>query len=106
MISEKDRNYLEKEFAEELKNVVGLIVFTQEFECTFCKEARELVLEVGRLSEKLNVEVYDFQMDPDKRDSYGWKVPAIAVIGEKDYGIRFHGIPGGYEFGSLINAVI
>lgn len=34
------------------------------------------------------------------------KVPAIVVMDERDYGIRFYGIPAGYEFGFLINAVI
>jgi glutaredoxin-like protein len=33
------------------------------------------------------------------------KIPAVAVIGEDDYGIRFYGIPSGYEFTSLLEAV-
>jgi len=32
-------------------------------------------------------------------------VPAIVVVGKKDYGIRFYGIPGGYEFTSLIETI-
>jgi hypothetical protein len=32
-------------------------------------------------------------------------VPAIAVIGAKDYGIRIYGIPSGYEFGTLIEDI-
>ena len=39
-------------------------------------------------------------------DEYGIdKIPAIAVVGEKDYGIRFFGIPSGYEFSSLIESI-
>jgi glutaredoxin-like protein len=34
------------------------------------------------------------------------KIPAIAVIGAKDYGVRFYGIPSGYEFTSLIGAIL
>lgn len=34
------------------------------------------------------------------------KIPAIAIIGEKDYGIRFYGIPAGYEFSSLLSAIL
>ena len=33
------------------------------------------------------------------------KMPAVAVVGEKDYGIRMFGIPSGYEFGSLIESI-
>ena len=38
-------------------------VFTQEIECQYCKETRELVEEVAALSDKLSVEVYDFEKD-------------------------------------------
>jgi alkyl hydroperoxide reductase subunit AhpF len=34
------------------------------------------------------------------------QIPAIAVVGEEDYGIRFYGIPSGYEFTSLLNAIL
>ena len=33
------------------------------------------------------------------------KIPATIVEGEEDYGIRFYGIPGGYDFASLIHAI-
>ena len=33
------------------------------------------------------------------------KAPAIVVMNGKDYGIRYYGIPSGYEFGSLINVM-
>ena len=32
--------------------------------------------------------------------------PAIAVEGAADYGIRFLGIPAGYEFANLIDSII
>lgn len=41
-------------------------------------------------------------------DKYGVdKIPAIVVLGEndKDYGIRFFGVPAGYEFSSLLEAI-
>ena len=28
-----------------------------------------------------------------------------AVVGEEDYGVRFYGIPSGYEFASLLHAI-
>lgn len=81
-------------------------VFTQEIECQYCKETRELVEEVAALSDKLSVEVYDFVKDGAIAESMGIdKVPAVAITGKKDYGIRMFGIPSGYEFGSLIEAI-
>ena len=32
--------------------------------------------------------------------------PAVVVEGERDYGIRFLGIPAGYEFSNLIDSII
>ncbi len=81
-------------------------VFTQELECQYCKETRELVEEVASLSDKLSVEVYDLVKDAAIAESLGVdKAPAVAVVGKKDYGIRMFGIPSGYEFGSLIESI-
>jgi glutaredoxin-like protein len=81
-------------------------VFTQEMECDYCKDTRELVEEVAGLSDKLSVEVYDLVKDGAIAESMGIdKAPAIAVVGKKDYGIRMFGIPSGYEFGSLIESI-
>ena len=62
--------------------------------------------EVAALSDKVSVEVYDLVKDKAIADSLGIdKVPAVAVVGKKDYGIRMFGIPSGYEFGSLIESI-
>ena len=90
----------------DVKQPVVFKVFTQEIECQYCKETRELVQEVAALSDKLSVEVYDLVKDQAIAESLGVdKVPAVAVIGKKDYGIRMFGIPSGYEFGSLIESI-
>lgn len=90
----------------EVKQPVTLKIFTQTFECQYCKETRELVEEVAALSDQLSVEVYDFVKDNKVAESYGIdKVPAVAIIGKKDYGIRLYGIPSGYEFGTLIEDI-
>lgn len=81
-------------------------VFTQEIECQYCKETRELVEEVASLSDKVSVEIYDLVKDAAVAESMGVdKVPAVAIVGKKDYGIRMFGIPSGYEFGSLIESI-
>jgi glutaredoxin-like protein len=90
----------------DVKNPVTFKVFTQEFECQYCKETRELVGEVAGLSPRLAVEVYDFVKDKAVADSLGIdKIPAVAIVGAKDYGIRLYGIPAGYEFGTLIEDI-
>jgi glutaredoxin-like protein len=95
-----------KEQLENLAGPVQLVVFTQTFECDYCAENRQLVEEVAELSDQVTVEVYNFAIDTEKAEELGIdKIPAIAVIGAEDYGVRFYGIPAGYEFTSLIHAI-
>jgi glutaredoxin-like protein len=105
LLSEDIRNTLQKEF-EELPGKVRLVVFTQEFECAHCRENTSLAQEVASLSDKLAIEVYNFTLDKEAVERYGVdKIPAIVVEGEKDYGVRFYGVPAGYEFTTLVAAI-
>lgn len=105
ILTEDVRSKVQKEL-EELPEKVKLVVFTQEFECAHCRENTSLAQEVASLSDKLDIEVHDFVLDKEAVERYGVdKIPAIAVEGEKDYGVRFYGVPAGYEFSSFIEAI-
>lgn len=105
LLNEAIRNEVRDALAD-VQQPVTLKIFTQAFECQYCKETRELVEEVAALSDKLTAEVYDFVKNADMAQQYGIdKVPAVAVIGRKDYGVRLYGIPAGYEFGALIEDI-
>jgi len=107
MISEAHKKRLQEELAVKLQNPVRLVVFTQEYECLYCLQTRGLVEELASLSDKIDVEVYDFAVDADKTKAYGVdKVPAVAIVGERDFGLRFYGLPYGYEFGTLLEGII
>ena len=81
-------------------------MFTQTFECDYCNDTRQLCEELAELSDKLSVQVFNFVADEDKAQAYNIdKIPAIAVVGEKDYGVRFFGVPSGYEFMSLLDSI-
>ncbi|MBE3116517.1 thioredoxin family protein, partial [Candidatus Bathyarchaeota archaeon] len=68
---------------------------------------RDLVQELATLNDKISVEVYDFLVDAAKAKEYGIdKIPALAIIGKKDYGVRIYGLPYGYELQTLIEAVM
>lgn len=88
---------------------VTLKMFSQEYECGYCQETRQIAEEVAALSELVTVEVADFVEDKDLAETLNVdKIPAIVVLGEQgqDFGIRFFGIPSGYEFTSLLEAII
>ena len=107
LIPQKERDILTKQFNEKLVNEVRLVVFSQEVPCLFCKETELVATELAEISPKIKVERYDFVKDMMKAKELRIdKIPAIAVIGKKDYGVRFYGIPSGYEFNSLVGAIL
>ncbi len=90
-----------------IEHPVRLVMVTQAFECDYCRLTRELVEELATLNDKITAEVYDFVSDAERVQQYGIdKIPAVVPVGDKDYGIRFYGVPAGYEFMSLIEAIV
>ena len=104
----RDEDALEiRERLKTMVNPVKLVHFTQEMNLEYGVEARQLLEEVAALSDKLSVEVCNFLLDKEKVAEYGIdKVPATVVRNGKDFGIRFYGIPAGYEFATLLDAIV
>lgn len=95
-----------QEALADLEHPVRLIIFTQTLECAYCRENRQLLEEVAALSDQVTTEVYNFVTDTEKVQEYGIdKIPAVAIVGDQDYGIRFYGIPAGFEFTTLIHTI-
>ena len=106
MIADNVRAQL-AEILKTLTNEVTILLFTQKEGCHFCTLARELLEELTALSGKLKLEIHDFVENSDLAAKYVVdKTPAIVLIGEKDYGIRFYGIPAGHEFTALVEDLI
>lgn len=95
-----------KETLTRLKEPVRLVFFSQEHACVACREQEGLLRELAGLSSKITLERYDLLADAGLARTMGIdKVPGTAVIGRKDFGIRFFGMTMGYEFGSLMEAL-
>ncbi len=107
-IPDEHKARIREKLEQNVTDPVRLIVFTQEMECQFCRDARELAEEVASLVPgKVRTEVYDLVRDAEKAREYEVdKVPAVAVVGAKDYCIRYYGIPYGYEFNAFIDNII
>jgi len=86
---------------------VRLVFFTQTFGCDTCLIARQVVDQVASLSDRISVVEHNMVLDKDEVAAYGVdRVPAIAVVGQKDLGIRYYGVPSGYEVATLVEAVV
>lgn len=108
---------LQKQVREALKGItapITLAVFTTDTDqhaCEMCADTRELIEEVAWLSDgKITTKVYDLVRDAERARAFHIdKAPAVVVLGddtEADHGVRFFGIPSGYEFASLIAAIV
>jgi len=119
ILSKEVREATKKKFDEDLENKVTILHFTQEpsrlvlpdslrgQDCFFCKETKQLLEEVKSLSDKIELLVYDFTADKEKAAEYKIdKIPATVVMGGTDSGIRFFGIPSGYEYTSLVEGIV
>ena len=105
ILSQHEREHV-METLGELERNVKLIFFTQDFECESCRQSHELLKELADLSDKMSLQVYDFKEDKEIVEKYRIdKIPALAVEGEKDYGIRYFGTPAGYEFAALLENI-
>ena len=108
MLNDRDREAVRTELAK-LAGPVKLVVFSQSLSpaADLCRENEMLVREVAELSDKITVEVLNLAIDRERAEAYGiTDVPSIVVEGARDYGLRFLGIPSGYEFSNLIDAMV
>ncbi|HOE14167.1 MAG TPA: thioredoxin family protein [Candidatus Saccharicenans sp.] len=119
MLNEEVRDFTRKKFAEELVNPVELIFFMEEksplivpgqpvsTDCQYCPEIKQLLEELSSLSDRIKLTVYDFKKEAARAAEYRLdKIPAIIIKTEIDTGIRFFGIPSGYEYMSLLEAIV
>ena len=106
LLKDKDREQLRKVFAG-ITHPVTLVFFTQAQECQYCSATREILEEVEALSDEIQLEVHDLVADADLVQEYGVsQIPATILVGDRDYGIRYYGVPAGYEFTSLVEDIL
>lgn len=107
LLDDEVRTQLKEEFTK-LVNPVRLIVFSQALADPESEDVRRLVEELVALDSRLSAESVNFVLEKERAEALGVsRTPAVAILGvDKDYGIRFYGSPGGYEFGLLIDAIL
>jgi alkyl hydroperoxide reductase subunit AhpF len=112
LLAPADQEKLRESF-DEMTAPVRLLFFTQTLDCETCGQARQILDELPPLSDRITIEEVNLVLEKDRASSYGIdRVPAIALLGEdetgqpKDSRIRFLGAPAGYEFVSLVQAIL
>ena len=112
LLSTADQDRLRTAFSA-MTRAVKIVFFTQTLGCETCPETRQIIDELPALSDKIAIEEVNLVLEGDKAAQYGIdRVPALALVGQDDRGadrdsrIRFIGAPSGYEFISLVQAVL
>ena len=107
LITEEVAGQLKEEFTR-LVHPVRLAVFSQALADPESEQVKRLVEELATIDPRLTAESYNLVLDKEKVEALGiQRSPAIAIMGaEKDYGIRMYGLPSGYEFGTLVEAIL
>lgn len=116
LLSEKDAQYVRTFFEENLENPVEILLFTaaegDELAAKknpYLTENEELLKTVAGLSDKLSLRILRQGTDDELFEQYGIReIPASVLLAASgtDYGIRFYGIPAGYEFRTLMDDLV
>lgn len=106
VLSESDKIEIRK-ILENMENEVEIILFTSEKDCFSCSKTEILMREIEELTDKISVKVYDKEKNKDLSIKYDIELlPAIVIVGKKDYGIKHYGFPGGRIFVPFIESII
>ncbi len=120
LLKANDQALLREEF-KNLTNPVRFIFFTQALGCDTCEITGQILDEIVPLSDKLELVTKNYAIDKDDVEKYAIRrIPAIAIVRleaqekedgtqetvEHDYGLRFYGVPSGYEFMTLVGDIL
>ncbi len=106
LLSESDRRRVQQALAG-MVDPVQLLFFTQTLNCDTCLPARQILDEIVPLNEKLTLVEHNALLERDTAAAAGvTSVPAIVVSSDGASRITFLGVPSGYEFMSLIDAIL
>ena len=116
ILNQKDQQTVEQRFAVELKRDVTLTLYTQRSigglfipgrECRSCGPTQQLLEELSALSPKIHLEVKDFYSDQEDATARGVeKIPGLIISADSSDNVRFYGLPSGFEFPLLLDAII
>ena len=117
LLRDEDVAQLRTLFEGELTGDVTLVHYTQKesklfvpgaVPCASCKDTAQLLEELVATSERIGLDLHDFAAEEAQAGEDGIdKIPATIVAGPGAAGrVRIFGLPAGYEFGTLVEAIV
>ena len=86
---------------------VKLVLFSQEASCIHCWETKRLLEKLASITHKITFDTYNYTINKEAVDQYKIKrVPAVVLVGAKDYGVRYYCFPQGTELYNFIDDIV
>jgi alkyl hydroperoxide reductase subunit AhpF len=109
LLSASDQQMLREAFAP-MTRPVTLLFVTQAIGCETCDEARQILGEITEVTDKVTIEEVNLVLERERAAAYGVdRAPAIVLLAgdeKADTRIRLLGAPAGYDFMSLVDAIL
>ncbi|MCR4421925.1 MAG: thioredoxin family protein [Exilispira sp.] len=108
LFDQKTKDQLKQLFSKMVKPI-KIHFWTQDIECPSCLMNHQFLEEISSLSDKIKLFEHDFVKEKDLAHKYNIdKIPSILITDENEsiLGVRFFGIPAGYEINSFIAACL
>ena len=112
LLAPADQQKLREAF-DEMTRPVRLRFFTQTIGCETCAETKRILDELPPLSSRISIEELNLVLDKETAAQHDIdRAPAVVLLAQDadgqwtDSRIRFLGTPSGYEFISLVQAVL
>lgn len=90
----------------ELPSPVTLLYYTPDIPSAATRAERELLEEIARGADRVELRVLAERWDAAREARVGIaRTPAIVLLGDRDYGIRYYGSPDGYELETFLSVI-
>jgi hypothetical protein len=90
-----------------MTNPVRLVLFVQAFGCETCATTTRILEDLTRANPLVTLEEKNMVLDKADVELYGIiAAPGLAIIGDRDRGLRAYGAPDGYELISLLEGIV
>ena len=108
ILKKKQQEFARSKFAA-AGGETRLVLFTEGEGCRQCGKAERFLRELADLSPLLVLETLSYSEEAERARQLGIeRVPGIALLGPggRETGIRYYGIPLGFEFETFVEAVV
>lgn len=114
-LNDQDAAFVRKRLESEMDHAVRLVFFAPAAgglslpgeDAALSEYALQILKEVVALCDRVTLEEHSLASEGEVAEAFGIsRVPATAIVGAEDYGIRLYGIPAGYEFVTLLDLIV